>query len=617
MLYSVNCSIAMTSSPTSYGISLTALVMLLLGVHTAEGSSVSPDYSDRKERSRASAIVEAEVVSKESFHAGDGGEIWSRSELRVISVAKGKNLPEVLEVFYRGGKVGDLVQKDGASPDISVGDVKTFYLAKSRQGKWRIVDGNLGVKKGRRVRSTQSRETSKSSTSALNGPGGVTASEAFTAPAHRFPAVDSGQVIPVLLDLSTRPAGISEAQALTAVKNALAAWENNSEARFYIEETTVFPRSASSINNGDGKIRLQLHDNYNEIPDSSSTLGVGGSYFSGTDRTGGEFGGNAFRRSSNGYVVLNHPRSYLSNALSLEEVLTHEIGHVLGLAHSSEVSLEINSLLKESIMYFQAHGDGRGASLNQRDLDAIVFGYPLLNRPPFASNHYILAVTKSSTATWSRPEVNQVQVAAGDLDGEAVSLELIGTLGSAGTFSRAGSTVTFIPAGNYSDNDTSDPANGYFARYNYRPRDAAGNYGAVALVSVIGLRNDSRPSGNPDGLPDSWMTRYFGSISPVAGTSQPRDDPDGDGLSNLEEFLLGTNPRVTADGPTTIAAYTDGQITWTARPYKTYQLQSSSNLTTWTTIATRSVFTAGTEVFQGFGQAQLPGEFYRLKTLLH
>lgn len=45
-----------------------------------------------------------------------------------------------------------------------------------------------------------------------------------------------------------------------------------------------------------------------------------------------------------------------------------------------------------------------------------------------------------------------------------------------------------------------------------------------------------------DGLPDSWELQYFTSISaPGAG---PLDDPDHDGMNNLQEFRTGSNPMV-------------------------------------------------------------------------
>ncbi|MDQ2919172.1 MAG: hypothetical protein M3R10_04760, partial [Verrucomicrobiota bacterium] len=48
-----------------------------------------------------------------------------------------------------------------------------------------------------------------------------------------------------------------------------------------------------------------------------------------------------------------------------------------------------------------------------------------------------------------------------------------------------------------------------------------------------------------DGLPDWWTQKYFGHSTGQAGDlSRPNDDPDGDGLTNLQEYILGSNPTV-------------------------------------------------------------------------
>ena len=42
-----------------------------------------------------------------------------------------------------------------------------------------------------------------------------------------------------------------------------------------------------------------------------------------------------------------------------------------------------------------------------------------------------------------------------------------------------------------------------------------------------------------DGLPDIWENRYFGNLNPG-----PNDDPDGDGLTNLQEYQAHANPTL-------------------------------------------------------------------------
>jgi PKD repeat protein len=74
----------------------------------------------------------------------------------------------------------------------------------------------------------------------------------------------------------------------------------------------------------------------------------------------------------------------------------------------------------------------------------------------------------------------------------------------------------------------------------------------------------------------AWQVQYFGSASnPAAG---PNADPDGDGMSNMAEFLAGTDPTngASAFRITSIAqAGTDLEVNWTMGPGKTNALERS------------------------------------------
>jgi hypothetical protein len=67
-----------------------------------------------------------------------------------------------------------------------------------------------------------------------------------------------------------------------------------------------------------------------------------------------------------------------------------------------------------------------------------------------------------------------------------------------------------------------------------------------------------------DGLPDSWEIANFGNL-----TSQTSEgDPDHDGISNLDEFLDGTNPESSASERPRLVAYSDPGGTVTTTPTK-------------------------------------------------
>ena len=60
-----------------------------------------------------------------------------------------------------------------------------------------------------------------------------------------------------------------------------------------------------------------------------------------------------------------------------DEIMTHELGHALGIGHSCEVGEPCSGLADEAIMRAVAHGDGRGGALNRDDRNAVRFLYPL------------------------------------------------------------------------------------------------------------------------------------------------------------------------------------------------------------------------------------------------
>lgn len=77
-------------------------------------------------------------------------------------------------------------------------------------------------------------------------------------------------------------------------------------------------------------------------------------------------------------------------------------------------------------------------------------------------------------------------------------------------------------------------------------RSDAGAYGNDPANWFVGLPTAGRANfldpadTDGDGLPDAWERQYFGSINDPRAT--PDADPDGDGFSNLQEYLAGTNP---------------------------------------------------------------------------
>ena len=119
-----------------------------------------------------------------------------------------------------------------------------------------------------------------------------------------------------------------------------------------------------------------------------------------------------------------------------------------------------------------------------------------------------------------------------------------------------------------------------------------------------------------DGIPDWWMMKYFGHTTGRADDhSLASDDADGDGASNLQEYLAGTDPTNPNSVFRLSAAATANStvtLTWPAVSGKSYQVQYTTNLDdpVWLT-APGNIWVMGSQGYY-LAPAALPHSFYRV-----
>jgi hypothetical protein len=138
------------------------------------------------------------------------------------------------------------------------------------------------------------------------------------------------------------------------------------------------------------------------------------------------------------------------------------------------------------------------------------------------------------------------------------------------------------------------------------------------------LQTDSLSPGpldaNGSGLPIAWEKEYFGSTKINANA-----DPDGDGMSNLHEYLAGTNPtdpksnlRITAVSGNPLGS--TATLTWTSVPSRLYQVEERTNLTinTWATNVTLGVVSPdlGSTTVRHLTDAAAVNRFFRVQAIV-
>jgi hypothetical protein len=565
----------------------------------------------------ADAVGSAQLLFKRGLEMD--GIIHTKFLFRAGESLRGK-LPEHFEVLSPGGVLGGQVLRDSRLPSLKEG-TDYFLFLKVRNGNLWFYNGTAGARPlvgvlpifQARIRALPGEGKDLSSfavqpriTMASTTATGLIESDGSP---MRYVNPDRGELIPVYADVSTLPTGISQDDAISVLQAAIKAWEDNSSFRFKYMGTAVFTQSAETYGyTGSAILRVQFHDNWNHISDGSDTLAIGGSSFSIASGYGGTVSNVQFHPAAYGYVLVNHPKTHLKTKSTLEEVITHELGHALGMAHSSEDPDETDADKLASIMYYLNKGDGTGSLLRAWDITTIQKAYPITNTPPYGYDRAITAVTVPSSGNLVNFNVNQVAIGGHDLDGDTLSIQTVQNEGQNGVFSVNGTTVTYTPNGYFSDTLVSDTSTQFFDIFYYRITDGT-NYSPVYTVRILGFLSDSKPDNAQDGLPDSWMTTHFGSTT----GSTDSDDPDGDGQDNLQEFIQGTDPN-DSDSNFVLQEFDGTSLNWASQQFGLYIIERSTDLLNWSTFRVRGQGT-GTESSLSFSDIEIPASgnmFYRV-----
>ena len=145
-----------------------------------------------------------------------------------------------------------------------------------------------------------------------------------------------------------------------------------------------------------------------------------------------------------------------------------------------------------------------------------------------------------------------------------------------------------------------------------------------ARISGLQVRKIADVFSDTDGIPDWWRLAYFGhALGQANDHSRGADDEDGDGVSNLTEFLNGTDPLNPASIPALppfnlgLTAMTQSvvHLSCSTATNWTYQLQYCNDLgsaSSWVDLGPAVPGTGGTILLDDTGATNIT-RFYRVQ----
>ena len=396
---------------------LCAILISVMGhLRNADATIIIPT-EDRNLIRQATTIVLGQVTRIDGHWYAAKTQIYTHIGIRIEEVLKGELGDAEITIKQLGGVVGGLRSWIFGSPEFVMGERVLLFLTPNSDGSPRVLnlyEGKFSIVQDSRtgeqfasrysmpegVQRLAPSATSPTSASAIETraltrfkaeikaqaaqeqanrsaalsilhalPGDIVENHerfSFLGTASRWFEPDSNNQISMFLNSqgeANAPGGGFE-----QIRNAYQAWSTVIGTAFRFHDAGFTSAQGFAF---DGINAVSFGDPLGQIDPPqgcSGTLAIGG-FFRSTNQTGVANGQTFFRILEGDLVFADGWQGcgFYENFNNLAEVATHELGHVLGLGHSSDTTATMNAF---------AHFDGRGAALQTDDIAGINFIYP-------------------------------------------------------------------------------------------------------------------------------------------------------------------------------------------------------------------------------------------------